>query len=285
MEMDERMMTSGEVPAGSLLRGYLDEICTLRTFGAREIKTGGFVKIVIVSDLHANLAALEALPEQDFDQLWCIGDLVDYGPRPHETVQWVKRHAALAVRGNHDHAAGFSVDPQCSPPYKRLAAETLRYTLEVCKKEDLKFLRDLPLFLKTEVNSTRFHLVHSTPSDPLFGYCPEPSERWIAEVAGIDTDVLIVGHTHTPFVRTIGQTTIVNPGSLGQSKTGRPLACYAVWEDGRIALKEYAYPLRETIRQIEAMPLPGADRDALIAVLETGVLPAVHAAQVEANRV
>jgi diadenosine tetraphosphatase ApaH/serine/threonine PP2A family protein phosphatase len=86
-------------------------------------------------------------------------------------------------------------------------------------------------------------------------------------------------------VRTIGQTTIVNPGSLGQSKTGRPLACYAVWEDGRIALKEYAYPLRETIRQIEAMPLPGADRDALIAVLETGVLPAVHAAQVEANRV
>lgn len=243
------------------------------------------MKIVMVSDLHANLAALEALPEQDFDQIWCIGDLVDYGPRPHETVQWVKRHAALAVRGNHDHAAGFSVDPQCSEPYKRLAAETLAYTLDVCTKEDLKFLRDLPLSLKAEAGSTRFHLVHSAPSDPLFGYCPEQSERWIEEVARVDAEVLLVGHTHTPFVRTIGQTTIVNPGSLGQPKTGRPLACYAVWEDGRIALKEYAYPLNETIRQIEEMPLVASDRDALIAALETGVLPAVHAAQAEANRV
>jgi hypothetical protein len=52
-----------------------------------------FMKIVIVSDIHANLAALEALPEREFDQLWCIGDLVDYGPRPHEAVQWVKRNA------------------------------------------------------------------------------------------------------------------------------------------------------------------------------------------------
>jgi protein phosphatase len=48
------------------------------------------VKIVIVSDIHANLAALKALPERDFDQLWCVGDLVDYGPRPHEVVQWVQ---------------------------------------------------------------------------------------------------------------------------------------------------------------------------------------------------
>jgi hypothetical protein len=56
------------------------------------------VKIVIGSDIHANLAALQALPERDFDQLWCVGDVVDYGPRPHEAVQWVKRNAAIAPR-------------------------------------------------------------------------------------------------------------------------------------------------------------------------------------------
>jgi putative phosphoesterase len=228
------------------------------------------VKIVIVSDIHANLAALEALPERNFDQLWCVGDLVDYGPRPHEVVQWVKRNADLAVRGNHDHAAGFAVDPQCSLPFKRLAAETLTYTLEACTKEDLKFLRNLPLYRETSVNSTRFHLVHSSPTDPLFGYCPEESERWLEEVTRIDADVLIVGHTHTPFVRTVGKTAIVNPGSLGQPKTGRPLACYAIWEDGRISLREYAYPLSETIQQIRAMPISAGDQDALIAVLETG---------------
>jgi len=231
------------------------------------------MKIVIVSDIHANLAALEALPEQGCDQIWCVGDVVDYGPRPHEAVQWVMRNAAIAIRGNHDHAAGFSVDPQCSLPFKRLAAETLRYTQETCTKEDLRFLRNLPVHYKTQVNATKFYLVHSTPADPLFGYCIEQSEQWQEEVARIDADVLITGHTHTPFIRTIGKTTIVNPGSLGQPKTGRPMACYALWEDGRIWLREYPYPLSETVEEIRRMPISAADQDALIAVLETGALP------------
>jgi putative phosphoesterase len=232
------------------------------------------VKIVLVSDIHANQAALEALPEQDFDQLWCIGDLVDYGPRPHEAVQWTKRNATIAIRGNHDYAAGFDEDPQCSPPYKRLAAETLRYTREVCTKEDLEFLKALPVHRETTVDSTKFHLVHATLSNPLFGYCPEDSERWPEEVTLTDADVIVVGHTHTPFIRVIGKTTIVNPGSLGQPKTGRPLACYAVWEDGRISLREYAYPVNQTIQQIRSMPVSVADQDSLIAVLRTGELPA-----------
>jgi diadenosine tetraphosphatase ApaH/serine/threonine PP2A family protein phosphatase len=107
----------------------------------------------------------------------------------------------------------------------------------------------------------------------LFGYCPEQSERWQKEVECINADVLIVGHTHTPFIRTVGNTTIVNPGSLGQPKTGRPFACYAVWEDGRISLKEYPYPVRETIQQIHVMPIATDDQDALIAVLQAGLLP------------
>jgi putative phosphoesterase len=232
------------------------------------------VKIVIVSDIHANLAALEALPERDFDQLWCIGDLVDYGPRPYEVVQWVKRNATIAVRGNHDYAAGFSQDPQCSPPFKKLAAETLRYTQEVCPEEDLEFLRSLPVHIETAVNGTKFYLVHATPLDPLFGYCPEQSGRWKEEVTVTDADVLIVGHTHTPFIRTVGKTIIVNPGSLGQPKTGRTLACYATWQDGRISLREYAYPLKDTVQQIRSMPISAEDQNALITVLETGDLPA-----------
>ena len=241
------------------------------------------MKIVIVSDIHANLAALQALPERDFDQLWCVGDVVDYGPRPHEAVQWVKRNAAIAVRGNHDHAAGFSVDPQCSLPFKRLAAETLRYTQEVCTKDDLKFLRNLPIHCEIVLSSTRFYVLHACPSDPLFGYCPESSNRWQEEVARISADVLIVGHTHTPFVRTVGKTTIVNPGSLGQPKTGRPLACYALWEDGQISLKEYPYPLSDTVQQIRLMPISADDQEALIAVLETGVLPVIQSTNVRTN--
>lgn len=192
------------------------------------------MKIIVVSDIHGNIAALDALPERDYDALWCIGDLVDYGPRPREVVQWIKQNASACVRGNHDNAAGFSADPLCSHPYKRLAAETLRYTKQVCSGDDLDYLRNLPLHRQICIDSTRFYLVHATPVDPLFGYCPEDSAAWRDHVRPIEADVLIVGHTHTPFLRMEGRTAILNPGSLGQPKTGRPMACYAVWQDGRI---------------------------------------------------
>jgi len=236
------------------------------------------VKVVIISDIHANLAALDALPERQYDQLWCIGDLVDYGPDPHEVVEWVRKNATVVVRGNHDNAAGFNADPRCSAPYKKLAEETLRLTLQLCTNEDLNYLKDLPVYRELSVGSTRFYLVHATPTDPLFGYCPEGSPSWLEQVACIDTDMLVVGHTHTPFIHREGRTTILNPGSLGQPKTGRPRACYAVWKDGQAFLKEYEYPIAETIRGIRAMPIPREDREALITVLQTGKIPARTAA-------
>ncbi|HLH36171.1 MAG TPA: metallophosphoesterase family protein [Alloacidobacterium sp.] len=232
------------------------------------------MKIVIISDIHANLAALKALPEHQYDQLWCIGDLVDYGPNPHEVVDWVRANATVVVRGNHDYAAGSNADPQCSAPYKRLAAETLRLTLQLCTTEDLNYLKDLPLYREISVPSRRFYLVHATPTDPLFGYCPENSPSWREQVECIDAEVLVVGHTHTPFIRRQGKTTILNPGSVGQPKTGRPKACYAIWQDEEMFLKEYEYPIEETIRGIRAMPIAPDDQDALITVLRTGEVPA-----------
>jgi putative phosphoesterase len=234
------------------------------------------MKIVIISDIHSNLAAVEALPERDYDLLWCIGDLVDYGPKPHEVIRWIEDRATVTVRGNHDHAVGFNAEPGCSAPFQRLAAETRRFTQNVCALEDVEFLRNLPVQRKLTVNSTSFYLVHAMPTDPLFGYCPENAERWQTEIGWTDADVLVVGHTHTPFIRKIGKTTIVNPGSVGQPKTGRPLACYALWEDGEISLKEYKYPLIDTLRDIRKMPISPDDHDALIAVLETGMSPRQH---------
>ncbi len=235
------------------------------------------MKIAIISDVHANLAALKALP-RDYDRLWCVGDLVDYGPRPLEVIREIRKEADVSVSGNHDYAVGNDADPQCSAPFRRLAAETLRYTRRLCSEEELAFLRSLPRHHEVTVGSTRFYLVHATPTDPLFAYCPSDSDRWSREVGAIRADVLIVGHTHTPFWQTVGSTTIINPGSLGQPKTGCPLACYAVWEDGKISLREYEYPLEETIRDIRAMPLSPQDQDALICVLRTGALPDIHVA-------
>lgn len=228
------------------------------------------MKIVIISDIHANLAALQSLPEDDYDEMWCLGDLVDYGPKPHEVVQWVRHRANVVVRGNHDHAVGFDVDPRCSLPYKHLASETMRFTQRVCTYGDLQFLRQMPLQRELKVDDRRFYLVHAAPTEPLFGYRTANSELWEHEVLWVDADFLVVGHTHTPFIRTVGHCTIVNPGSLGQPKTGRPLACYAVWEDGKFSLREFQYPVEKTSGEIWQMPLTNGDREDLVAILKTG---------------
>ncbi len=274
---DGQMITPGELSSGfacplDILR-QLNSLFAVLVCHHAHWEPRRPLKIVIISDIHGNLAALNALPEHNFDELWCIGDLVDYGPNPHEAVEWVRQQTKLTVRGNHDHAAGFSVDPQCSAPFKKLAEDTLRFTRAVCTEEDLDYLRSLPVRQELIGRSTHFYLVHAMPSDPLFGYCPKESERWKQEAAEIHADVLIVGHSHTPFVRQEGKVTILNPGSLGQPKTGRPLACYAVWEDGRISLKEYEYPVEEAIRGIRRLPIPPNEQDALIGLLQTGSLP------------
>lgn len=242
------------------------------------------MKIVILSDIHANYAALSALPEENYDQIWCLGDLVDYGPQPREVIEWMRKHANKVIRGNHDHAVGFNVDPKCSLPFQRLASETRRYTQDLCTAKEIAYLRNLPIRWEGTFAGSSFYLVHAVPTDPLFGYCKPESERWITEVKWTDADFLLVGHTHLPFVRKIGKTTIVNPGSLGQPKTGRPLACYAVWEDGEILLKEYDYPLAETEKEIDEMPLAPEDRKALVTVLETGHLPQSKEAQPAAEK-
>ena len=66
------------------------------------------MKIAIISDIHANLAALNAFPGEPYDAVWCIGDLVDYGPRPHEVIQEIRNRLQVTVCGNHDYAAGSS---------------------------------------------------------------------------------------------------------------------------------------------------------------------------------
>lgn len=109
------------------------------------------MNILIVADLHGNTEALSALPQQ-YDQLWVLGDLVNYGPNPREIIDFVRNHADVVVRGNHDHAIGFNTDPRCSEPYKSMAAEMGRFTQAVLTEDEKAYLRSLPLSASSEVN-------------------------------------------------------------------------------------------------------------------------------------
>lgn len=231
------------------------------------------MRICIISDLHANFEALSALP-RDYDELWVLGDLVNYGPDPAATIEFVRSHASTVVRGNHDNAVGFGADCGCSPRFRAMADATKNYTVSVLSREDKKFLRELPTCACRQIDGQIFFLCHATPSDLLYEYRPPDSPLWaLEEESSSGADVILAGHTHLPFCRTFGQRTVVNPGSLGQSKTGYPRARYAVWQDGHFELKGYEYPVDVTVGKILSLLLPEAIKRDLIHVLRTGITP------------
>jgi putative phosphoesterase len=231
------------------------------------------VKILIISDVHGNAEALNALHES-YDELWVLGDLVTYGPEPTEVVQHLREQASLIVRGNHDHAVGHDVDPRCSPPFRAMAEATRQHAMKVLSDDDKRFLRDLPLTASVERDGQRLFLCHATPSDPLFAYCPPDSPAWRHESASVDADIILVGHTHLPFVKRFGTRTVVNPGSLGQPKDGGPEASYAVWEDGAVTLRKVAYPVDRTVAKMKELALPAGIAVDLEHLLRTGQPPA-----------
>ena len=227
------------------------------------------MRIAIVSDIHGNFDALSAVP-RDYDQLWVLGDLVNYGPEPKPVIDFVRANATLVLRGNHDHAVGRHQDPRCAPPYKPLAEETMVYTERILSDDDKRYLAELPTFVERRIGGLEFLLCHATPSDALFGYRPAESPEWDADLVNRGCDVLLAGHTHVPFQRTVNGRLVANPGSLGQPKTGNSNACYALWEDGNFELRNYKYPVEMTIEKIGKMGLPPEIVRQLVNILRTG---------------
>jgi putative phosphoesterase len=231
------------------------------------------LKIAILSDLHGNLEALRAIAGP-FDELWVLGDLVNYGPDPGLVVDWVRANATVVVSGNHDHAAGSGVDPRCSAPFREMARQMQVYTESVLDEQQKAYLRGLPLTARREAGGARFFMCHAAPSDPLFEYAPPTlTALWTQEAAAVDAEILLVGHTHLPFVLHVGGRRVVNPGSVGQAKHGRARACYAVWEDGLITFREEVYDVEATVGKLLALPVGEDIRLGLAEVLRTGLPP------------
>lgn len=230
------------------------------------------MKIAIVSDIHGNFDALSALPKE-YDELWVLGDLVNYGPEPKEVVEFVMEEADVVVRGNHDQCLGYGDDPRCSAPFREMSEATRQFSDKVVTPEQKVYLRSLPQRLEVTRNRTRFYLCHATPSDPLYEYRRAESDKWIDECVQLRADFILVGHTHMPFVRSFDRQVLVNPGSLGQPKIGKPDACYAVWENGQVTLRTYEYPIERTTEKIRSMPIDKNIQQKLITVLVSGGLP------------
>ncbi len=231
------------------------------------------MRVLVISDIHSNWAALSAIQE-DFDYCLCIGDLVDYGTNPLPCIEWVKQHATACVRGNHDHAVAQRVEAKGSTGFRKLACFTRQLHWELLDRVRMKYLARLPISQQITINGVTFYLVHGTPRDPLDEYLGENEAGWTARLQGINANFVCVGHTHLPFHLDLGDKQVINPGSVGQPRDGDPRCSYAIIEDGQVILKRQEYDIEAAVRQMEEAGLTGEALELGASVLRNGRMTA-----------
>jgi diadenosine tetraphosphatase ApaH/serine/threonine PP2A family protein phosphatase len=240
------------------------------------------VRVAVISDIHGNLQALEAVLgsiDQDApDELWCLGDLVGYGPRPNRCCAVVAERADVCLIGNHDLAALGRLDFDIFSPE---AAESARWTAGVLEPDTRAFLE--PLLPQSEREAVG--LFHASPRDPVWEYVLSPGIAY-AGLASTPQSLVLVGHSHialdfrlsTTALATAAEGTeleladdrwLLNPGSVGQPRDGDPRAAWLVLdlEARRATFRRVEYDVAATQTEIRERGLP----EALAARLEHGV--------------
>jgi predicted phosphodiesterase len=235
------------------------------------------MRIAVLSDIHANLAALEAVVDDlpTVDEVWVLGDTVGYGPQPNEVIRTLQELGARAVMGNHDGAAIGTVDPAYFNPDARAAIEWTASTIDENTKA---YIASLPE-VRTDGDLTA---VHGSPRDPIWEYITGPSIA-AANLDAFATRLCLFGHTHLPVAyqedagevvpilglpgdstRLGGNRALLNPGSVGQPRDGLRDAAYAILEisgeeeaeDDAFAFRRVAYDIDRTQRLMREVGLP-----------------------------
>jgi predicted phosphodiesterase len=235
------------------------------------------VKRALISDIHSNLEALEAVLEdirqQGAEQIFCLGDIIGYGPNPRECIDLVMK-CDQCILGNHDQGALF--DPEGFNSGAERAIFWTREQLESPKgspEDNAKrwdFLGELP---RVRRENGYLH-VHGSARNPLNEYVfPEDiyNQRKMEKIFSLIENYCFQGHTHVPGVFTqslrflspdeIGyeyklgeEKVMVNVGSVGQPRDGDRRACYVILEDGVVKFRRVDYPFEKTIKKIYDTP-------------------------------
>ena len=233
------------------------------------------MRYAILADIHSNLAAFQAVLEDlkkrgGAEEIWCLGDVVGYGPDPHECIQLLRQHRHLCVAGNHDLAAIGNMDTSYFNPE---AAAACHWTAERLTREDIAYLHSLPLTLC----QGDFTLVHGSPREPAWEYILS-TESALDNFACFDTRFCFIGHSHAPLVFELdqdnlcqlhhlpgelplkqgGNRLIINCGGVGQPRDGNPRASYAILdiEEGLLHHYRVEYDISLTQQKMMDTDLP-----------------------------
>jgi len=178
------------------------------------------MRIAIISDIHSNLEALEAVLKhirlQRIKVVWVAGDIVGYGANPNEVIHLLQKEKVLMIAGDHDKYVLTLKDLNWFNEYARQA---LIYTNRVLTKENKAFLKTLKETYEEAIDDRKIFMVHGSPNDHLkeYVYAKTPDVNLLAMLNKAKADILIVGHTHQPFVRRIAGRLVVNVGSVVQA--------------------------------------------------------------------
>jgi putative phosphoesterase len=226
------------------------------------------VKLAVLSDIHANLHALQAvLDDVDRarpDAVLCLGDLVGYGAHPNEVIDLIRERDIPTVMGNYDEGVGFDLD-DCGCVYldaedDRRGRQSLLWTRQRVTPDRKAYLRELPMQIRRDMAHTRLLFVHGSPrriNEYLYADRPDATFERIAKVAGCD--VLFFGHTHLPYQRRVDRTLFVNAGSVGKPKDGDPRASYVSVDLTRrlnVELRRVAYDVAAAAHGVRESGLP-----------------------------
>ena len=233
------------------------------------------MKRAIISDIHSNLEAFEAVLKdidgQNVDEIYCLGDLVGYGPNPIEVTDLAMKRVKVCLLGNHDQATLF--DPE---GFNAGAEQAIYWTREQLENSgDTKaskrwdFLGELP----RQRREDDFLFVHGSPRNPLNEYVFQEDvydEKKMERLFAVVPKYCFQGHTHVPGVFTearefllpndIDRTytlgngkTMINVGSVGQPRDRDPRACYVILEGNVVTFRRVEYDFEKTIAKIESI--------------------------------
>jgi predicted phosphodiesterase len=229
------------------------------------------MRIAVLSDIHANLPALEAVLADvgDVDAIWHLGDVVGYGPEPDRVVARLRDLGAIGVRGNHDAAACGGDEIDWFNPDARRAME---WTRAAISPDTIAWLAALPE-RRTEAG---IELVHGSFREPLWEYVTSPAVAR-DNLEAISTAIGLHGHTHVPVawiqdgetaepvrgrsgmrMDLGGRRALLNPGSVGQPRDGDPLASYLVLDPAQATASWHrvAYDVAAVQRAMAEAGLP-----------------------------
>ena len=225
------------------------------------------MRIAIFGDIHGNLPALETvlthIRQQQFDAVYCLGDLVGYATFPNEVTERIRAEGIPTIMGNYDDGVGFDrADCGCAyrdPDEKERGDRSLAWTRAHVSADNKSFLRALHHEIRFDADGRRVLLVHGSPrkiNEYLFEDRPLSSFQRLA--ASSNADIIVYGHTHKPYTKVVDGVLFVNAGSVGKPKDGDWRACYAVLDTEAPAVQfiRLDYDVATAAAAIRATDLP-----------------------------